>query len=293
MQINFEKSILIYLQYDFRIIMNTFLQNKFKKDGYIFIKNFFSVEEINELITDIQLTSSEHVSEDLLNLGNLTFNSNIMHKSQKLREFISQPKIVDLLSQFLGADFWVRWDQAVEKGPGAGTFPWHQDNSYSQLKDPHLQLWISLTKMTKENGGIWMLPGSHKKLLPHDKEGCHTVYKGNTDNAEFISAEIGDIVLFSSFTLHSTTPNITDSSRWAYVIEYMKMDHIDPFVDNPRLIIAKNNQRHLEYVDHLESESHLINKIKYFDLKKSLRKFKKEFLTRNDSLKLSDQHKTL
>lgn len=255
--------------------MTTLLQNEFKKNGYVCIKKFFSVEEINALMQEIQLTSNENVSKDILNLGGLTFNSRIMHKSQKLRVFISQPKIVDFLSQFLGPNFWVRWDQAVEKGPGAGTFPWHQDNSYSCLKDPHLQLWIALTKMTKENGGIWMIPGSHKKILKHDKEGSHKVYKGNTNNAEFISAEVGDIVLFSSFALHSTTPNITNDSRWAYVIEYMKMEHIDPYIDKPHLIIAKNGKPHLEYVDHLESENHIINKIKYFSLRKILRKLKK------------------
>jgi ectoine hydroxylase-related dioxygenase (phytanoyl-CoA dioxygenase family) len=251
------------------------LQQTFDKNGYIFIKNFFSADEVKTLITEIQNTATEHASRDILNLGQLTFNSLIMHKSQKLREFIAQPKVVDLLTKFMGPDIWVRWDQAVEKGPGAVTFPWHQDNSYSRLKDPHLQFWISLTKMTKDNGGIWIIPGSHKKILPHAKVGCHTVYQGKTENAEFISAEIGDIVLFSSLTLHATTPNITNESRWAYVVEYMKLEHVDPYISGPHLIIAKGGKPHLEYVKNLESEHYLINKLKYFNLRASLRSMKK------------------
>jgi ectoine hydroxylase-related dioxygenase (phytanoyl-CoA dioxygenase family) len=250
---------------------------EFNQKGFVFIKNFFSQDEINALIAEIQATSSEHVSKDKLNLGSLTFNSLIMHKSQKLREFISQPKVVNFLSQFIGPNFWVRWDQAVEKGPGAGTFPWHQDNSYSQLKDPHYQLWISLTKMTKENGGIWMIPGSHKQKITHSKDGCHTVAEANQELAEFISAEIGDIVLFSSYALHSTTPNVTDESRWAYVVEYMKLEHIDPYIDAPHLIIAQNGVPAMHYVNHLASEDYLMNKIKYFDLKKTLRKIKRTY----------------
>ncbi|HEY0562085.1 MAG TPA: phytanoyl-CoA dioxygenase family protein [Methylophilus sp.] len=251
------------------------LKATFEQYGYIMIKNFFSKEEIADLIAEIQTTCAAHQSVDRLNVGKLTFNSLIMHKSQRLRQFIAQPKVVDLLSQLMGPDIWVRWDQAVEKGPGAVTFPWHQDNSYSKLKDPHYQLWISLTKMTKENGGIWILPGSHQKILPHTLEGCHQAYKGNTDGAEFISAEIGDIVLFSSLTLHATTPNITNESRWAYVVEYMKMDHIDPYVNEPRLIIAKNGKPHIEYKAKLPSEYYPSNIIKYFNLRESLRSLKR------------------
>ncbi len=255
------------------------LKASFDQCGYVFIKNFFSIEEIIYLIAEIKATCTAHQSIDKLNVGKLTFNSLIMHKSQALREFISQPKIVALLSPLLGPDIWVRWDQAVEKGPGAMTFPWHQDNAYSKLKDPHLQLWISLTRMTKENGGIWILPGSHKKILPHVQEGAHMSYKGNTRQAEFISAEIGDILVFSSLTLHATTPNITGESRWAYVVEYMKTTHIDPYIAKPHLIIAKEGQPHLAYVDQLPSERHPANLIKYFNLKATLRALKRKILS--------------
>jgi hypothetical protein len=250
------------------------LQQEYNEKGFVLIRNFFSPAEIQDLIQEIQKTSSEHVSTDQLNLGSLKFNSLIMHKSQKLREFISQPKVVNLISQFIGPDFWVRWDQAVEKGPGAGTFPWHTDNSYSRLKDPHCQFWISLTKMTKDNGGIWMIPGSYKKHHEHKKEGCHTVAVCDDSNAEFISAEIGDVVIFNSFTLHSTTPNITQESRWAYVVEYMNIKHIDPYIAKPHLIIARNGQSHLEYVDALDGENSLANTLKYFHPRERWRKFK-------------------
>lgn len=264
--------------------MTSNLQKEFDEKGYIFIKNFFSKEEIITLIDEIKHTSAEHATEDILNVGALKFNSLIMHKSLKLREFISQPKVVNFLTQFMGPNIWARWDQAVEKGPGAGTFPWHQDNSYSRLKDPHYQLWISLTKMTKDNGGIWIIPGSHKKNLLHGSDGTHNIFEGNTDNAEFISAEIGDIVLFSSRALHSTTPNITKESRWAYVVEYMKMQHIDPYIDKPHLIIAEHNKPSLRYVQTLASERDLINIIKYLNIKENLRIIKRKYFPKTNSV---------
>lgn len=247
------------------------MQAEFKKNGYVLIKNFFSQAEIDTLVADIKEASSTKSGQDVLDKGNLKFHALIMHRSEKLRAFISQPKIIDFLKQFAGPDIWVRWDQAVEKKPGAGTFPWHQDNQYSNLKDAHFQFWISLTTMTADNGGLWVVPGSHKGLLKFDNEDNHVSYKGDVSNAEFISAKPGDVVLFSSYLLHSTTPNITQDSRWAYVIEYMKMDAIDPYIDAPHLVVAKNGQPHLEYLDKLPSESHWKNRFKYWDIKQKVK----------------------
>ena len=244
------------------------LYQQFKDEGYIHLKNFFSLDEINALVLEIQNTSLENPSKDILNLGKLTFNSLIMHKSQKLREFIAQPRIIELMSKLMGPNIWIRWDQAVEKGPGAGWFPWHQDNSYSQLKDPHYQLWISLTEMTQDNGGLWILPKSHHQNNKHEKEGHHTVYKGDTSKQEFIGAEIGDVVVFSSFTLHATTPNVTQKSRWAYVVEYMQTKHIDPYIEGPYLVVAKNSKPHIKYVDKIGNDYSLHNLVKYPDIKR-------------------------
>lgn len=239
------------------------LQQTFKKNGFVFIKDFFTVDEITQLVADIKTAAEQKNEGDVLDVGNLKFHALLMHRSEKLRQFISQPKIIEFLKLFMGPDIWVRWDQAVEKKPGAGTFPWHTDNSYSGLKDAHFQFWISLTKMTKDNGGIWLIPGSHKKTIAHDFNGSHTVAKNTGDDAHFVSAEIGDIVLFSSRLLHSTTPNITQESRWAYVVEYMKEQHVDPFIEPPYLMIAKAGKPALAYVNQMPAEKNIFNQFKY------------------------------
>lgn len=247
------------------------MKAEFKKNGYVYLKNVFSKAEIAELEVMLKEASATINHVDVLDKGNLKFHAVLMRKSEKLRQFISQQKIIDLLIPFAGPDIWVRWDQAVEKKPGAVTFPWHQDNQYSRLKDAHFQFWISLTTMTENNGGLWVVPGSHKGLLPYEFIDGHVVYQGNTDNAKFISAEPGDVVIFSSYLLHSTTPNITQESRWAYVIEYMQMRNIDPYLEPPYLVVAKNGKSHLEYVENLPSEKSFRNYIKYVNFKQKIK----------------------
>lgn len=239
------------------------LTQTFNEQGFVLIKHFFSHDEITQLIADIKAASGQKDESDVLDVGNLKFHALLMHRSDALRHFIAQPKVVEFLTHFMGPDIWVRWDQAVEKRPGAGTFPWHQDNSYSGLIDSHFQFWISLTKMTKDNGGIWLVPGSHRKNIKHAIDGRHTVAETHQQDEFFVSAEIGDIVLFNSKLLHSTTPNITQESRWAYVVEYMKGEHIDPFIDPPYLMIASNGEPDLRYVEALPAANHWGNKLKY------------------------------
>ncbi|NJK40774.1 MAG: phytanoyl-CoA dioxygenase family protein [Acaryochloridaceae cyanobacterium SU_2_1] len=239
------------------------LLEEFNAQGYVIRKGLFSPIEAQTLIKDIQAAETiDGISA--LNKGSMTFYSGIYANSQPLQATISQTKVIDFLKQFIGPDFWVRWDQAVAKGPGSGTFPWHQDNAYNSLKDRHYQLWIALTKTTADNGGLWIVPGSHHHALPHNKIGNHMVYAGQPQDPILIEAEPGDVILFSSFTLHSTSPNVTQAARWAYVVEYMSLNDYDPGAKAPYFIVARNGQPTAKSVDFYRGQLNPLNHLKYW-----------------------------
>lgn len=239
-------------------------RREFEQQGYTILRGFFSEEEMAEAIHDIRTADPRQDQPSGLNKGQLRFYSNVFFKSPKLQAFVANPRLVDLMTTVIGPDVWVRWDQAVAKGPGATEFPWHQDNGYSKLRDPHFQLWVALTRMTKENGGLWIQPGSHRGPLPHSPVGNHVKYDGEPESPVFIEAEPGDVVLFSSFTLHRTTPNVSDEDRWAYVVEYMSCEHFDPFADPPYFIVAKDGAPTREFVRTYRGRQNPINQAKYF-----------------------------
>lgn len=239
------------------------LLEQFKTQGYAIKKNLFTPEEAIAIIEHIkQAETIDGVSA--LNKGAMTFYSGVYAKSPDLQTVVSQPKVINFLKQFIGDNFWVRWDQAVAKGPGAGVFPWHQDNAYNYLQDEHFQFWIALTKTTSENGGLWLVPQRHQNTLPHKKIGNHMVFQGEAKNPILIEADPGDVVIFSSFTLHSTTPNTTQDTRWAYVIEYMKCQDLDPTVVPPYFIVARNGQPTAEFVNWYSGKLNPINHLKYW-----------------------------
>ncbi len=215
----------------------------FREKGYTRVPGFFSEAEMEELIADIKTAEPKRGVPSGLNKGEMLFYSNLFFANEKIQRFITQPRLIEFLASIVGPDIWVRWDQAVFKGPNAGDFPGHQDNAYNKLSVEHFQLWIALSKMNDERGGLWLKPGSHKNgLLPHDLVGSHQVYQGEVEDPICIDAEKGDLVLFSSMMLHYTSPNVSQDDRWAYVIEYMSMDDHDPYIDPPFFIAARHGK---------------------------------------------------
>ncbi len=215
---------------------------QFQQQGYVHIRSFFTPAEADEIQTEIQSVNSR-LSKSSLNKENMTFYSNVFSESEKMRAILAQQKILDLIVPIAQDDLWVRWDQAVLKRPEGEEFPWHQDNGYNGLQNEHFQLWIALTDMKDENGGLWVSPGSHKKgTLKHRRVDNHIVVNIENMPIKCVDAEKGDVILFSSYMLHRTGKNVSKIDRLAYVVEYMKMNHCDPQSKGP-YFVASNQGR--------------------------------------------------
>lgn len=238
------------------------LRKEFQEKGYLICRNFFSQEEMVQLLEHIKSAKTRNGVSGL-NKGSLTFYSSLFFYTPKIQQFISQPKIANFLKEIIGPNFWVRWDQAVAKGNGSGIFPWHQDNAYSDLKDEYYQLWIAITEMTPDNGGLCLVPGSHRSLLPHKRVDNHLEYDGIPNDPVFIEARPGDVVLFSSLMLHKTPPNITSNTRWAYVVEYMSSDHFDPSIEPPYFMVAHKGQSKPRFCNFYRGNLNPLNRLKY------------------------------
>ena len=239
-------------------------RENFRQFGFTKAPGFFTKQEMDSLIHDIRTADPKSPQPCAQNKGEMLFYNNLFFGSERIQNFITQPRLVDFLRNVIGPDFWVRWDQAVFKGPGAGEFPWHQDNAYNRLRDEHFQLWIALSKMNAERGGLWLIPGSHKRgRLPHTKVGKHQSFTGSTENSVCIDAEVGDIVLFSSLMLHYTSPNVSSEDRWAYVVEYMSLDHHDPYLEPPFFIAARGGKPEPRFVSYQRGRLSVVNQMKY------------------------------
>ena len=68
--------------------------------------------------------------------------------------------------------------------------------------------------------------------------------------------------MFSSLTLHKTTPNTTEGIRWAYVIEYMSVNDYDPEIEPPFYRVTHKGQPQAEFVQSYRGRNP-INRLKH------------------------------
>jgi phytanoyl-CoA hydroxylase len=116
------------------------------------------------------------------------------------------------------------WDQAVYKKPEKPRrFPWHQDNGYAFVEpQQYLTCWVALTDATFENGCPQVARGLHRAgTLAHTYvEPLGWECLTSPSDVAVASVGAGGVVVFSSLTPHLTGPNLTDSTRKAYILQY-------------------------------------------------------------------------
>jgi ectoine hydroxylase-related dioxygenase (phytanoyl-CoA dioxygenase family) len=241
------------------------IQRKFLEDGFLVCRNFFAQKEMDELLWEIKKTAQLLRESGDNGVGKMFFYHNLYKTSSYIQKFSSQPKIVEILCQLIGPSVWMHWDHAVEKESGGGSFPWHQDNAYSELKDGGVQLWIAVSDSKEQHGGLVFQRGSHKKgLLPYRKVGNHRVCDEKVGEEVVFSCSAGDAVFFSSYTLHHSKPNVSDDDRWVYILEYMSQKHVNPSIRRPYFMIADKGRSDPKFVQTFWGRQNPINRLKYY-----------------------------
>ena len=221
---------------------------EWERDGYIVLPGFLDATTTAALLREVQVAEPADAGPNPLSHGAMEFRSVLFARSPTLQGFLVAPATVDLVTTLLGPDVWCRWDQAVCKRPGAGWFPWHQDNGYTGLEAVHLQLWVALTPSRPANGGLLVAPGRHHGPLVHHWEGDHVVTPDVEDGVAIV-ADAGDVIVFSSLLPHATTPNTSSDERWTYVAEFLPLGAQDHSVPAPHLVVARDGRPCRSWVD--------------------------------------------
>jgi len=144
-------------------------------------------------------------------------------------------QIVDLVTTFTGPNVMAMHTMLINKPPDAGSessrHPLHQDLHYFPFRpaDRIVCSWTAMEKVTRENGCLVVLPGSHKgTLLPHDypswENGVNKLYHGVVGYEHHprvhLEMEKGDTVLFHPILIHGSGANRTQGFRKAISCHY-------------------------------------------------------------------------
>jgi hypothetical protein len=105
----------------------------------------------------------------------------------------------------------------------------HQDWRTTQGSLDSAVVWLPLTDIGRDLGALEIFPGSHLGgLLEADFSEGYGRVDEDIDSAAALPVEVerGDALFFSTFLLHRSGTNVTDSIRWSCHFRYNNLDEV-------------------------------------------------------------------
>jgi len=120
------------------------------------------------------------------------------------------------------------------KQTGLGTFPMHQNwPILSDLNDTSVTIWVPLVAIDANNGGVCLVPGSHK-LAPHINGPRTPAFYDErlpslTERAVRADLQLGEAIIFDDSVIHGSSPNCSPALRPAMQLIFVPNDSLPVF----------------------------------------------------------------
>ncbi len=116
------------------------------------------------------------------------------------------------------------------KQPGSGTnYGWHQDAARIEVAPCFVIAYLAITASTPENGGLRVVPGSHRTALPFEiivnedgqaqRKVARTLHVKESDALD-LTLEPGEVTFFSGLLVHGSRANRSRRRRIAILTDY-------------------------------------------------------------------------
>ncbi|GAA4726304.1 phytanoyl-CoA dioxygenase family protein [Brevibacillus fulvus] len=211
-------------------------KERFEQEGYLKISGLYSQADAKQLIEQFQniwsnLVADRKIVQDPQRpVESLFPRLRDYHKEHPaILRFVLEQKAIGTVEALLGEEPLVISTSYYFKGPGTRGLPLHQDNySIGVVPGTTCSVWVSLDAADEENGGLYVIPGSHKMglLAPKSIPESDTEYGEKLEIPEgakslFIQTAPGDAVIFNGNLLHGSTANLSSNRfRRAIVTHY-------------------------------------------------------------------------
>jgi len=154
------------------------------------------------------------------------------------QSWAKSPEVVYRLQQIMGADKLLlsqnHHNCIMTKHPGFSSMTsWHEDVRYWSFDRPELvSVWLALGEEYSENGGMFMLPGTHQQSLDRGRLDAALFLRTDLpenqpliDSAVEAKIKAGDVLFFHCKTYHAAGMNTTDDIKRSLVLTYRSEDN--------------------------------------------------------------------
>jgi hypothetical protein len=167
----------------------------------------------------------------------------------------TSPKFAALLEPLIGTTLKQYINQINFKMPGGQIeFPWHQDirpiPAFRAQVDNYVQTIIVVDEATVANGCMYVVPESHKLGNLKVKRYAERQIEDHVDVSRAVALEAapGDVVMFTSYTVHGSKPNTTDAPRRSYINGFVRASSCDvgkwAFLEGKAVPITSDHDYH-------------------------------------------------
>ena len=155
------------------------------------------------------------------------------HRNQIFSEWASNPNLANTYKCLLNCEqLWLSPNHhncLMTKLPHFSSDTlWHRDTRYWAFDTPNLlNSWLALGSERLENGGLKVIPGSHKMELEPDQlnqdqflNPDHPKNRLLLTQAQPVELEAGDVLVFSAHLMHAASRNFTGDPKLSLVFTY-------------------------------------------------------------------------
>ena len=219
----------------------------YKKAGFISPIEVLSNAEVETLLKSLK-DGQDRVDGDEKKLSAL--NSYPHFLLPHFNELISHQNIVQQAKKILGENLIV-WGVSlfIKEAHSQKIVSWHQDLTHWDLDDAEeVTCWVALSKVTKENGCMRFVPGSHmQKIVPHNdtfdennmlSRGQEIAVEVNEADAVHIELKPGQASFHHGHLFHASGPNTSDVKRVGVAIRYIKTSMRQASGERPAVYLA-------------------------------------------------------
>lgn len=220
----------------------------FREQGYLILRGLLTEKGLSKMMEECMAAwnaekESFDPSKTWLQNSLLV---NIHHQSSAIRKYYFHGPMVDIASQLIGENIKGATSQLTFKMRGnTKPFGWHQDNGYGELEPYNaLTTLTALDDTDRENGCLWLIPGSHKdgqvKVEQTEEQKLkksEIIVPADDSKAMPMEMKAGDALIFSCWMLHKSDGNYSqDRDRRILFLRYADADAVEVYNDRkPRL----------------------------------------------------------
>ena len=210
----------------------------YKKNGVVIIPNVFTEKECDKIKEE-----SYSIQDDDIKKAGYPHNPSETSKNKKsliffpslandyLNEIRTDNRIAEIVKFFLGDNVKQINNQIYFRESGdLDEFAWHQDiifreknNFKSDIDKNYLQTIICVDDIDEDNGAIEFIDGSHINGLINPPDNLRNFNRMGLIGKKYI-AKKGDMLLWSSLTIHGSEKNTSTKSRMTYMNGFSTSD---------------------------------------------------------------------